>query len=48
MKDKRNAYEIIGTSRDAVYMRKSNIEKDKFVKQKAKDKNRDILKRIET
>ena len=48
MENKRNAYEIIGTSRDAVYMRKSNIEKDKFVKQKAKDKKRDILKRIET
>ena len=47
MEDKRNAYEIIGTNRDAVYMRTTDQARDEFIIGKVKDTKRGISKKIE-
>lgn len=46
MEEKRNAYEIIGTSREAVYMRKTDQDRDVFVKEKKDDAIKIIERKI--
>ena len=45
MKENRNAYEIIGTSREAVSRIKKEQEKNMFIMQKSQDTKRKILRR---